>query len=239
MLADTRQRPVLIDGAGGVFFDAGRVPMDMSSGLLAKRAFDLVVGIPLALLALPVIALLAVGVAMSLRCWPFFCQWRTGQNGIQFRFPKLRTLPKSTPAYASKFDLDQENLPRFVRFLRRRHIDEIPQLLLVPLGRMSLVGPRPKMPDDAEPIDPYHGKLRLLVPQGCTGLWQVGEHAHLRVSDAAEYDYAYLRFGGVALDLWVLWRTALMFVGLGRAVSMAGETTIPRWARGRGFLGDV
>jgi lipopolysaccharide/colanic/teichoic acid biosynthesis glycosyltransferase len=239
MFVKTTPRTVLVEGGGQAAFDAGSVVADVPSNLWAKRAFDLVLGTPLSLLALPVIAMLAVGVAASLRCWPFFCQWRTGHHGTAFRLPKLRTLPKTTPAYASKFELDEENLPRFVRFLRRRHIDELPQLLLVPLGRMSLVGPRPKMPDDAEPIDPFHGRLRILVPQGCTGLWQVGEHAHLRVSDAAQYDYAYLRFGGVALDLWILWRTALMFLGAGRAVSVVGETTIPRWARGRGYFGTV
>jgi lipopolysaccharide/colanic/teichoic acid biosynthesis glycosyltransferase len=231
------QRPVPADTGEQALFDTGPVPPEAPTGMVAKRMFDLTLGIPMALLAAPLIALLAVGVALSLRCWPFFIQLRTGQNGAQLRFLKLRTLPKATPAYASKFELDEENLPRFVRFLRRKHLDEIPQLLLVLLGKMSLVGPRPKMPDDAEPIDPLHGHLRIRVPQGCTGLWQVGEHAHLRVCDAAQYDFTYLRFGGIALDLWILWRTALMFLGLGRAVSVAAETTIPRWARGRGFLG--
>lgn len=236
MVLKTEPTPVLVDGDGNAVINLG-LPVEHSpEGLRAKRMLDLALGIPIALLVLPVIALLAVGVAFSLRGWPFFTQRRTGQGGREFRVLKLRTLPKSFPAYASKFEWSEEALPRFVRFLRRRHLDEIPQLLLVPLGKMSLVGPRPKMPDEAEPIEYFHGRLRLLVPQGCTGLWQVGEHAHLRVCDAAEYDFTYLRFGGLVLDLWILWRTALTVLGLGRPVSLEGETTIPRWARGRGFL---
>ena len=236
MLLRTNPTPVLVDGAGQAVIDFG-LPVDPApQRLWAKRIFDLALGIPIALTALPVIAVLAIGVTVSLRSWPFFCQRRTGQGGREFRVVKLRTLPKSFPAYASKFEWSETSLPRFVRFLRRRHLDEIPQLLLVPLGKMSLVGPRPKMPDDAEPIEYFHGRLRLLVPQGCTGLWQVGEHAHLRVCDAAQYDFTYLRFGGVALDLWILWRTVLTMLGLGRPVSVDGDTTIPRWVRGRGFL---
>jgi lipopolysaccharide/colanic/teichoic acid biosynthesis glycosyltransferase len=239
MLLKTDSPPVLLNGARAVVTDV-ELPLESAAkGLCAKRLFDLALGIPIALMVLPAIAVLAIGVTFSLRCWPFFTQRRTGQGGKEFRVLKLRTLPKSFPAYASKFEWSEDSLPRFVRFLRRRHLDEVPQLLLVPVGKMSLVGPRPKMPDDAEPIDYFHGRLRLLVPQGCTGLWQVGEHAHLRVCDAAQYDFAYLRFGGIALDLWILWRTALTVLGLGRAVSVEGDTTIPRWARGRGFLSEA
>lgn len=205
-------------------------------GLRAKRAFDLLVGLPLALAALPLIGLFAIGIAASFRCWPFFTQWRAGRNGEQFRFLKIRTLPPNTPAYAHKFNLDTDSLPRLARFLRKQHLDELPQLLLVPLGKMSLVGPRPKMPDDKEPIEPMFGRLRTTVPQGCTGLWQIGEHAHLRVCDSADYDYAYLRFGGVMFDIWVLWRTALLLVGKNTPISLSDEASIPRWVRGRGYL---
>jgi UDPglucose 6-dehydrogenase len=208
---------------------------DRRTGLGAKRLLDLVLGIPLAMAALPLIAVFALGIAVSFRCWPFFSQWRTGKDGKPFRFLKIRTLPPNTPAYASKFTLEEDSLPWLARFLRKQHLDELPQLLLVPLGKMSLVGPRPKMPDDHEPIDPTFGYLRTTVPQGCTGLWQIGEHAHLRVCDSAEYDYAYLRHGGVRFDLWVLWRTALLLIGKNTPVSLQDESSSPRWVRGRGF----
>jgi lipopolysaccharide/colanic/teichoic acid biosynthesis glycosyltransferase len=213
-------------------------PEPMVRGLKAKRALDLVLGIPLALAALPLIAVFAIGIAISFRCWPFFTQWRTGQDGKNFRFLKIRSLPPKTPAYANKFDLDQKSLPWLAGFLRKQHLDELPQLLLVPLGKMSLVGPRPKMPDDHEPIDPTFGQLRTLVPQGCTGLWQIGAHAHLRVCDSADYDYAYLTYGGVRFDLWILWRTALLLIGRNTPVSLAGQESIPGWVRGRGFLSE-
>ncbi len=148
------------------------------------------------------------------------------------RFPKIRTLPPDTPEYTSKYEFGDDQIPRLGRFLRRTHLDELPQLLLVPFGVMSLVGPRPKMPHTAEPIDPDYGELRVQVRQGCTGLWQIGAHAHRQVSETPGYDLFYLRYGSLRFDLWILWRTAVAF--LGAAEVRLDE--VPAWIQGRGYI---
>lgn len=194
---------------------------------MGKRCFDIGVGAILAILAAPVVAVLAFGVALELRTWPLFLQTRIGRHGREFGFLKLRTLPRSTPRYVLKDDLDVATLPPFVRFLRRSHLDELPQLFLVPFGRISLVGPRPKMPDDVEPVDPAYRAARIQVPQGCTGLWQIGRDSQALPHDAPHYDLFYVRYRTLRLDAGVLWRTALLMLGIGKPVSL---DHVPRWS---------
>jgi lipopolysaccharide/colanic/teichoic acid biosynthesis glycosyltransferase len=186
-----------------------------------KRGVDVLIGSVLAALAIPLVLLFALIVLVELRTQPFFWQERVGRNGRLFRMPKLRTLPNEVHPYTSKDTIREDSIPSFCGYLRRSHLDELPQLFLVPLGKMSLVGPRPKMPDWAEPIDPLHGSLRTSIQPGCTGLWQVGKDTHLRVADCPDYDYFYLRNACLPLDFWILWRTALMFLGVARGVPLS------------------
>lgn len=201
---------------------------------MGKRCFDIGLGTVLAVLAIPLVLAFALGLAVELRAWPFFRQERIGRHGKVFGFIKLRTLPTSTPRYALKDAFDVQTLPPLARFLRRSHLDELPQLFLVPLGRLSLVGPRPKMPDDVEPVDAAYGAARVQVPQGCTGLWQIGRDADGLPHDAPHYDFFYLRHGTLRLDAWVLWRTALLMFRLGTPVALehvpAWATAAPKWA---------
>ena len=194
--------------------------------LRRKRTCDVVLGSVLALGALPIIATLAVASAMSLRAWPLFVQTRIGQGGRPFRLVKLRTLPIATSPWLLKTDRTWPRTPGLCRVLRRRHLDELPQLLLVPIGRMSLVGPRPKMPDDVEPVDAGYAHLRAQAPQGCTGLWQISAHAEDMPHETPEYDLFYLRNRSLSLDLWIIGRTALLMLGLAGPVTLAD---VPRW----------
>jgi lipopolysaccharide/colanic/teichoic acid biosynthesis glycosyltransferase len=197
-----------------------------------KRAVDVVLGSLLAIVAIPLIALLAVVVAVVLRCWPFFTQERVGRHGRPFKFVKIRTLPVSTPRYAVKSNITHLSIGRFSRFLRRRHLDELPQLFLVPLGKMSLVGPRPKMPDEHEPFDPQFTALRSAVRPGCTCLWQIGQHTDGLPGDAPEYDIFYLDNVGMRLDVWIMWRTLGKMFGPAEPVALED---VPQWASGRAF----
>jgi len=180
--------------------------------------------------AVPVIVVAAVGVLVAFGTWPFFVQERIGAGGRLLRFPKLRTLPPETPAYTLKRDLDTASLPWLARALRRSHLDELPQLFLVLGGQLSLVGPRPKMPDEAEPVPSRYGMVRASVPQGCTGLWQISRASHLLPHEAPEFDFFYVSNRGLRLDCWILWRTALVVTGLGRRVDLHD---VPMWCRRR------
>lgn len=200
-------------------------------GEVVKRAIDIVLGAVLALAVLPVVIVLAVALSLSLRSWPFFTQERVGQGIRPFRIVKLRTLPRSVPRYALKPDLCEVSIPGLARFLRRHHLDELPQLALVPIGRMSLVGPRPKLPDHSERMDPSFNRHRTQVRQGCSGLWQIGPDSDKLIRESPEYDEFYVHHRSVRLDAWILWRTARLMLGLGRH---CGLTDVPAWALSRG-----
>lgn len=134
---------------------------------------------------------------------------------------KVRTLPADADPYHLKADPGwKEHDNALLRAFRRLHLDELPQLWLVPTGRLSLVGPRPKMPDEFEPVDPHYGAARTTVPQGCTGLWQIGAHTDELPSRHPEYDLAYLELAGPGLDLWILARTLGRSLGLARPVRL-------------------
>ncbi len=194
---------------------------------IAKRALDIVGGLLLSLFLTPLILLLAAGAALSLRAWPFFTQERIGRHGRPFRIVKIRTLPPQTPAYADKYAIRSVRVPWFCALLRAHHLDELPQLYLVPLGRMSLVGPRPEMGILHDRLDPAFRRLRTSVRPGCSGLWQVSEGASRLILETPEYDAFYVRNAGIRLDLWVLWRTLSSMLGAGRARSLE---EIPSWA---------
>lgn len=196
---------------------------------MAKRALDLTIGTALCLLSLPLMLLGAVVSMISLRTSsPFFRQDRVGFRGERLRFPKLRTMPKSMPAYGLKTEISFDELPAAMRFLRRTHVDELPQLFLVMTGALSLVGPRPKMPDAVEPVDADYGTTRVKVPQGCTGLWQISVAKPFLPNDHPEYDLFYVENQSLRLDLWILWRTLGHGLGLTKLITL---DDVPTWAR--------
>jgi lipopolysaccharide/colanic/teichoic acid biosynthesis glycosyltransferase len=92
------------------------------------------------------------------------------------------------------------------RVLRRYSLDELPQLFNVLKGEMSLVGPRPALPGEAEQYDDWV-RNRLRVKPGMTGLWQVSGRAETTFADYVRFDLFYIRNWSLALDLWILWRT--------------------------------
>jgi lipopolysaccharide/colanic/teichoic acid biosynthesis glycosyltransferase len=194
---------------------------------LVKRVIDVVVGTILVIVTLPLILLLAAISAVVLRAWPFFLHERVGYRGERFMVPKLRTLPPAVSATIDKYHVATLELPRFTRFLRRTHLDELPQLFLVPLGRMSLVGPRPEMPYLHKKGDPEFASMRVTKHPGCTGLWQIGRDADRLIWEAPAYDLFYVEHSSARLDLWILWRTGLLFAGLAEPVSL---DEVPAWA---------
>ena len=196
---------------------------------MGKRLLDIVGGLVLGIVALPLILAGALVAMVSLRTLsPFFRQERVGFGGQPLRFPKIRTMPRDMPEYALKTTVSFDHLPKAMQFLRKLHIDELPQLLLVLTGELSLVGPRPKMPDVFEPVSAHYGDTRVRVPQGCTGLWQISVHKYELPSDSPEYDLFYVANHSVRFDLWILWRTFAHGLHLSKLVTLAD---VPRWAR--------
>jgi lipopolysaccharide/colanic/teichoic acid biosynthesis glycosyltransferase len=187
----------------------------------SSTVLDLVAGTLLALGATPVIVLAALGSAITLRAWPFFVQRRVGLRGREFRCVKLRTLPRGTSRTLDKYALGTITVPRFARWLRATHVDELPQLWLVPLRRMSLVGPRPEMPEIEARYPERLRSVRRTVRPGCTGLWQISIDAGKMIYEAPEYDECYVAHQSLRLDLWILWRTVAMIVGRRPAITLA------------------
>lgn len=192
-----------------------------------RRAFDVVVSSVLLVLCLPVMVLAAVGSAISLRAWPFFTQDRVGADGRTFRFLKIRTMPTSVPAYADKHELAHYRTSRFCETLRKLHLDELPQLLLVLSGRMSLVGPRPEMPTLHALMPPSFAQQRTSVRPGCTGLWQISTGCRELIGTSPEFDLYYLTNRTVRLDCWILCRTALKML---RPSTRIAIEDVPDWA---------
>jgi lipopolysaccharide/colanic/teichoic acid biosynthesis glycosyltransferase len=191
-----------------------------------RRTFDIVVSAVLLLLALPIVLIAALGSFATLRAWPFFSQGRIGRDGERFRFLKVRTLRPDVPGYIDKHQLDQSQIPAFCQLLRRLHLDELPQLLLVLQGKMSLVGPRPEMGYLHRRMPASFAQLRTSVRPGCTGLWQVSEASTDLIGKAPHYDRFYLANRTLRLDIWLLARTALNMVGIGRAITLED---VPAW----------
>ncbi len=198
----------------------------------AKRSFDVLVATVCGLLLLPLVFAIAIVSTAAFRQSPIFAQKRIGRGGQEFVFYKLRSLPGTTPASIDKFDLEP-HLTRWGRILRRSKLDELPQLVNVLRGDMSLVGPRPEVPALNTRLDAEFSDHRTLVRPGITGPWQVSDAAHLLIGDGEAYDRAYLAAASPGLDLWLLWRTV---------AAAAGQTItfddMDRWlARARGSGG--
>jgi lipopolysaccharide/colanic/teichoic acid biosynthesis glycosyltransferase len=193
---------------------------------LGKRALDLAIAIPAAILTLPVVLLLAAMSFVKYKETPFFRQPRLGHGGKEFTFWKIRTLPRIAPDTADKYQLRALDLPRFAQVVRGHHLDELPQLWLVIAGKMTLVGPRPEMPTLSASFDQGFVAERLSVKPGCTGLWQVATASRGLIGESPEWDRYYVGHGTVRLDLWIMFRTLLMMVKLSEVRDLR---EIPRW----------
>ena len=187
---------------------------------VAKRAFDLIFGVALLLVATPIILIAAAAIRIESKGSPFFVQTRLGKNGRPFKIVKLRGMFKDArirfPSYydySNKRDLDfcfhHEDDPRVTRagnFIRKTSIDELPNLWNVVRGDMSLVGPRPEIPEVMALYGPYRGEY-LSVKPGVTCLSKCTGRDRLTKQETIEYDLDYMRRRSFKLDLQILWRT--------------------------------
>jgi lipopolysaccharide/colanic/teichoic acid biosynthesis glycosyltransferase len=183
-----------------------------------KRAFDYSVSVLLILVCAPLLALLALIVKLSSRGPVLFVSRRIGLEEQEFQMFKFRTmyleaaqqqeeLESENEADGALFKLRQD--PRVTpvgAFLRRFSLDELPQLINVLRGEMSLVGPRPLPMRDYKRLEPWHRKRYLVLP-GMTGLWQVSGRSDLTFDRLVRLDFHYLETWSIWLDISILLRT--------------------------------
>jgi lipopolysaccharide/colanic/teichoic acid biosynthesis glycosyltransferase len=192
-----------------------RVP-DWWPGL--KRFTDVALGSVLLIVTAPVVTMAALAIACVTGGTPFFAQERVGIHGRRFKMFKLRTMVNGAHAMRqSVMHLNEVDGPVFKirndprlhplgRFLRRTSIDELPNLVNVVLGEMSLVGPRPALPSEVEHYDAV-ALRRLSVPQGVTCLWQINGRSDVSFEHWMELDNRYVDEWTPLGDLLIIAKT--------------------------------
>ncbi len=174
-----------------------------------KRCLDVALSVPLLLVLSAPMLLVALLVKLDSRGPVFFVQPRLGRGGRVFSVLKFRTMTaRPRTRHVQVFDGDPE-VTRVGRWLRRLKIDEWPQFWNIVRGEMSLVGPRPGLPEHKSTLDD-RGRLRLEVRPGLTGLAQVHGNIHLSWPHRWCYDARYVDRISPALDLWIVSRTVLV-----------------------------
>ena len=195
-----------------------RPPVFEGVPFLAKRSFDLIVSSLLLLILSPVLLAIALAVRLSSHGPVIYRSIRPGMAGCPFHCFKFRTmLADADRSQADLEDLnessgalfkirDDPRLTPIGRTLRRFSLDELPQMVNVIRGEMSLVGPRPLPMRDFERLEDWHKKRYLVLP-GITGLWQVSGRSELDFDDLVRLDFLYLERWSVFLDMSILLKT--------------------------------
>jgi exopolysaccharide biosynthesis polyprenyl glycosylphosphotransferase len=185
---------------------------------VAKRIFDLCGASAVLILGSPFWLTLALLVKTTSRGPVLYRQKRVGHNGRLFTMYKFRTMVAGADAMLKElmqrneadgplFKMRQDpRVTRFGRWLRKFSLDELPQLLNVVKGQMSLVGPRPALPNEVDSYEDWHHD-RLEVPPGITGLWQVRGRSELGFDDYVRLDLFYIENWSIMYDLFILAKT--------------------------------
>jgi lipopolysaccharide/colanic/teichoic acid biosynthesis glycosyltransferase len=186
--------------------------------LIGKRAFDLTVCVLLLPVVVPLLLLCTLAILLDSPAGsPLIAQARTGRDGVAFRMLKFRTMVPNAEALKPALahlnerpwpDFKITNDPRITRvgrILRQTSLDELPQLINVVRGEMSLVGPRPT--SFAPSTYSFWHTYRLEVPPGITGLWQIKGRNKTDFDERLRLDIEYIRHRSLALDLKILLQT--------------------------------
>ena len=181
---------------------------------VAKRSVDVVLASLMLALSAPLWLLIGALIWLEDRGPVLFRQRRIGLGGAPFEMFKFRSMRLDAPAYApSPHGREDARVTRVGRLLRMTGLDELPQLVNVLRGEMSLVGPRPEMPFI---VDRYTAleRQRLEVKPGLTGLWQLSADRHAEIHHNLEYDLYYINHRSIVLDALILLQTAIFTFGL-------------------------
>lgn len=189
-------------------------PSDGAVGYRGKRLLDLAVAVPL--LVVLTVPLIAIALAVRLTSWgpALFRQRRLSLGERPFTILKFRTMRVDAPSAGPAFTRDGDpRITRLGRLLRKTSLDELPQLLNVVAGQMSLVGPRPYIGFELERATPSDRAARASVRPGITGLAQVSGRSNLSAGESLALDRQYVRECGFALDCRIVFRTVRAILG--------------------------
>jgi exopolysaccharide biosynthesis polyprenyl glycosylphosphotransferase len=217
------RRGEYVPGQGVPLFEL-RPPVFVGVDWVIKRGFDLVVSAVVATVGFPIWLLIALAIKLDSPGPVLYRDRRIGLNEQMFDMLKFRTMQAG--AEADRPELERRNEaegalfkirddPRVTavgKVLRRYSLDEVPQVLNVLRGEMSLVGPRPLPVRDYELLEPWHRKRYLVLP-GMTGLWQVAGRSSLGFDDLVRLDFYYLEHWSIWLDISILLKTVPAVLG--------------------------
>ncbi|MGE5353800.1 MAG: sugar transferase [Acidobacteriota bacterium] len=216
------------------YIDLSRVS-DSRLTLLLKRIIDLIVATAALIVLLPLMLIIALLVKATSQGTILFKQLRVGRDGKHFRMYKFRTMYSKDSEDESRKQMmlefmknnkisggdtkivDESRVTKIGKILRKTSLDELPQLINVLKGEMSLVGPRPCVPYEFENYENWQ-KRRVCVPPGCTGVWQVSGRSSVSFNDSVILDLYYVHNMSVLLDIMILFKTipVLLFSKGGR-----------------------
>lgn len=193
--------------------------------IFLKRTLDILGALIGIVLLLPLFFIITVLIKLEDRKGPvYFKQTRVGQNEKKFTMYKFRSMVSNAEELLENL-LDQnettgamfkmKNDPRITRvgrFIRKTSIDELPQLINVLKGDMSLVGPRPPLLREVKEYSEYH-KKRLLVKPGCTGLWQISGRSNVGFEEMVELDLKYIKKNNIFFDIYIIFKTIKIMFG--------------------------
>jgi len=175
--------------------------------LFFKRIFDFVVSLILLLLLSPILLLISLMIRLDSKGNPIFVQTRIGLKGKPFSILKFRTLKSDTNKYEVNPTNGRDNrITKVGKWLRKTSLDELPQLINVLVGSMSLVGPRPEMSFIVETYTNLQ-RERLRVKPGITGLWQLSADRSIAIHENMDYDLYYVHEQSFLLDIVILVQT--------------------------------
>jgi lipopolysaccharide/colanic/teichoic acid biosynthesis glycosyltransferase len=182
--------------------------------MTVRRAIDIVVSATALAVTAPILGLAMVAIRLESRGPVIYRQRRAGLNGRPFDVYKLRTMVDGAEHVGAGLavNTDDPRITRIGALLRRTSLDELPNLINVLRGEMSLIGPRPTLPVQvAQYTERQRG--RLAVKPGITGWAQVNGRASLPWAERIELDLHYIEHRSLALDLQIAWRTVAMVLG--------------------------
>ena len=200
-----------------------RAPALTSYQKLIKRSFDLLIAIPLFALTLPLLSLITLLIKLDSEGPVLYKSNRIKENGETFEMLKFRTmvcgadkLLENVVQYDEKGHVihKRPNDPRVTKigkFLRKTSLDELPQLINIIRGDMSLVGPRPELPEMVDLYEPWQ-RARFAVPQGLTGWWQVNGRSDKPMHLHTDEDLYYIQHYSIWLDIKILLRTVRVVI---------------------------